>query len=71
MRAKLVGYSIYMVLSIMISLTIAAIPAIFFFAFIVQNFTVFVNSIWPFNLIHGFVLTNPVTSYWIPPFAIE
>ncbi|MGY5872556.1 MAG: DapH/DapD/GlmU-related protein [Candidatus Thorarchaeota archaeon] len=71
MRAKSVGYSIYMVLSIMISLTIAAIPAIFFFAFIVQNFTIFVNSIWPFNLIHGFVLSNPITSYWIPPFAIE
>lgn len=60
-----------MVLSIMISLTIAAIPAIFFFAFIVQNFTVFMNTIWPFNAIHYFIINNGFTSYWIPLFAQE
>ena len=71
MKARSVAYSAYMIFSVMFSLTVAAIPAIFFFAFIVQNVTVFVNSIWPFNLIHSWVLTNEITSYWIPPFALD
>jgi acetyltransferase-like isoleucine patch superfamily enzyme len=60
-------YSVYMVLSIMISLTVAAIPAILLFAFVVQNFTNFLNTIWPFNIIHLFVIDT--FGYWIPPFA--
>ncbi len=55
----------------MISLTIAAIPAIFTFAFIVQNFQNFMLTLWPFNIIHDFVITNPMIVYWIPPFALD
>jgi acetyltransferase-like isoleucine patch superfamily enzyme len=67
MKLRSLAYSAYMVISIMISLTIAAIPAIFTFAFIVQNFTNFLNTIWPFYLIHNAVIDFFGT--WIPPFA--
>ncbi|MFX1483444.1 MAG: acyltransferase [Promethearchaeota archaeon] len=69
MRLRSIAYSVYLVLSLMVSLTAAAIPAILTFAFIVQNFSNFMNTIWPFNEIHAFVITNPIISPWIPPFA--
>ncbi|MHA1950095.1 MAG: acyltransferase [Candidatus Thorarchaeota archaeon] len=71
MRLRSAAYSVYMILSIMISLTIAAIPAIFTFAFLVQNFSNFMNTIWPFNAIHSFVTTSPLFVPWIPQFAMD
>jgi len=56
MRARSAGYSLYMVLSIMISLTVAAIPAILLFAFVIQNVTGFLNNLgWPFITIFEMV----------------
>jgi acetyltransferase-like isoleucine patch superfamily enzyme len=67
MKLRSAAYSAYMILSIIFSLTIAAIPAIFSFLFIAQNFSNFMNTIWPFSEIYTFV----TTVYWIPQFILD
>jgi len=69
MKTTSIAYSMYLILSIMVSLTLAAIPAILLFAYIVQNFTIFLNTIWPFNLLHTFVINT--FSEWIPTFVLQ
>jgi acetyltransferase-like isoleucine patch superfamily enzyme len=69
MKASTIAYAMYLIFSVMISLTLSAIPAILLFAIIVQNFTIFLNTIWPFSLIHNFVITT--FSEWIPAFALQ
>ncbi|MHA3964683.1 MAG: acyltransferase [Candidatus Thorarchaeota archaeon SMTZ1-45] len=69
MKARSIAYSMYLIISIMISLTLAAIPAILLFAIVVQNFTTFLDTIWPFSFIHNFVIEN--FSQWIPGFALD
>jgi len=70
MRARSAGYSLYMVLSIMISLTVAAIPAILLFAFLIQNVTGFLNNLgWPFITI--FEIVSPYLTSTFHPFMTE
>jgi acetyltransferase-like isoleucine patch superfamily enzyme len=69
MKASSVAYSVYMIFSIMVSLTLAAIPAILLFTIIVQNFTIFLDTIWPFSAIHVFVINT--FADWIPGFALQ
>ena len=70
MRARSLGYTIYMVLSIMVSLTIAAIPAIILFAFVMQNVTTFLNSLgWPFVTIYDFAY--PYLTSLFHPFIVD
>lgn len=69
MKARSVAYSMYLLLSIMVSLTLAAIPGILLFTIVVQNFTVFLDTIWPFSFIHSFVIQT--FSQWIPAFALD
>ena len=69
MKARSIAYSMYLILSIMISLTLAAIPGILLFSIVVQNFTIFLDTIWPFSFIHSFVIQN--FSQWIPAFALD
>ncbi len=69
MKARSIAYSMYLILSIMISLTVAAIPAILLFSIVVQNFTNFLDTIWPFSFIHSFVIQY--FSQWIPNFALD
>jgi len=53
MKARSLGYSVYMILSIMVSLTVAAIPAILFFGFFLLHFTNFLNSLgFPFYTLY-------------------
>ncbi len=70
MRVRSVGYSLYMVLSIMISLTIAAIPAILLFGFVSQNVTGFLNSLgWPF--VNIYEISIPYLTSAFHPFMTE
>jgi len=70
MRAKSVGYTVYMVLSIMVSLTIAAIPAIVLFAYVMQNVTTFLNSLgWPFVTIYNIAYPHLTTLFH--PFIVD
>jgi acetyltransferase-like isoleucine patch superfamily enzyme len=69
MKARSVAYSMYLILSIMVSLTLAAIPGILLFSIVVQNFTLFLDTIWPFSFIHAFV--TQTFSQWIPAFALD
>ncbi len=70
MRARSIGYTIYMVLSIMLSLTIAAIPAIVLFAYVMQNVTTFLNSLgWPFATIYDFAY--PYLTTLLHPFMVD
>ena len=70
MRARSIGYSAYMVLSVMVSLTIAAIPAIILFAFVMQNVTTFLNSLgWPFVTIYEFA--RPHLTSLFHPFIVD
>lgn len=70
MRARSVGYTIYMVLSIMVSLTVAAIPAILLFAIVLQNVTVFLNSLgFPFVTIYEFA--RPHLTSLFHPFVVD
>lgn len=59
-----------MVLSIMASLTIAAIPAIILFAYVMQNVTTFLNSLgWPFVTIYEFA--RPRLTALFHPFIVD
>ncbi|MFW9806402.1 MAG: acyltransferase [Candidatus Thorarchaeota archaeon] len=69
MKASSVAYSVYLILSVIISLTLAAIPAILLFTIVVQNFTTFLDTIWPFNFLHVWVVNT--FSAWIPEFALQ
>ncbi len=69
MKPRSIAYSMYLILSLMVSLTLAAIPAILLFTIVVQNFTTFLDTIWPFSFIHNFVIEN--FSQWIPDFALD
>ncbi len=69
MKTTSIAYSMYLIFSIMVSLTLAAIPAILLFAYIVQNFTVFLDTIWPFHLFHNFIINT--FSEWIPAFVLQ
>lgn len=70
MRARSVGYSFYMILSIMLSLTIAAIPAILLFGFAVQNVTEFLNSLgWPF--VNIYEMARPFLTSFFHPFMVD
>jgi acetyltransferase-like isoleucine patch superfamily enzyme len=69
MKASSVAYSVYLIFSIIVSLTLAAIPAILLFTYMVQNFTVFLDTIWPFSFIHDWVVST--FSEWIPGFALQ
>jgi acetyltransferase-like isoleucine patch superfamily enzyme len=69
MKARSVAYSMYLILSIMVSLTLAAIPGILLFSIVVQNFTLFLDTIWPFSFIHAFV--TQTFSQWTPAFALD
>ncbi|TFG33919.1 hypothetical protein EU527_05925 [Candidatus Thorarchaeota archaeon] len=70
MRKRSIGYSAYMILSIMASLTIAAIPAIILFAYVVQNTTTFLNSLgWPFVDIYNFAYPHLTTVFH--PFIVD
>lgn len=54
LKPKTVTYSIFMIFSILMSLTIAAFPAILLFSAAFQNLDVFLNGIgWPFADIQG------------------
>jgi acetyltransferase-like isoleucine patch superfamily enzyme len=71
MKASSIAYSAYLIFSIILSLTLAAIPAILLFAIIVENFDNFMNGIWPFSAIHGFVIDLLSGIDWIPVFALD
>jgi acetyltransferase-like isoleucine patch superfamily enzyme len=70
MKAKSIVYSVYMVLSILASLTIAAIPAILFFGWFLLHFTNFLNSIgFPFSTLFEWAL--PLLQGTIDPIVIQ
>ncbi len=70
MKARSLGYSVYMVLSIMLSLTIAAIPAILFFGFFLLHFTNFMNSLgFPFYTLYEAAL--PLLQGTFDPLVIQ
>ncbi|MFX1559020.1 MAG: acyltransferase [Promethearchaeota archaeon] len=69
MKASSIAYSFYLILSIMVSLTLAAIPAILLFTIFVQEFTRFLDTIWPFSFIHNWVINT--FAEWIPGFALQ
>lgn len=69
MKASSIAYSMYLLFSIMVSLTLAAIPAILLFSIVVQNFHAFLNTIWPFSAIHAYVIDT--FAEWIPAFALQ
>ncbi len=70
MKARSVGYSAYMVLSIMVSLTVAAIPAILFFGFFLLHFTNFMNSLgFPFYTLYEAAL--PLLQGTFDPLVIQ
>lgn len=70
MKTKSIGYTIYMILSIMVSLTISAIPAILFFGFFLLHFTNFLNSVgFPFSTFYGFTL--PLLQGTFDPLVIQ
>jgi len=70
MKVRSVGYSAYMVLSIMVSLTIAAIPAILFFGFFLLHFTNFMNSLgFPFYTLYEAAL--PLLQGTFDPLVIQ
>ena len=70
MKARSVGYSAYMVLSIMVSLTVAAIPAILFFGFFLLHFTNFMNSLgFPFATLYYAAL--PLLQGTFDPLVIQ
>jgi acetyltransferase-like isoleucine patch superfamily enzyme len=64
MKIRTMLYSVYMVLSILVSLTVAAVPSILVFAIIGHNITDFLNVLWPFNIIHSLVVDN--LGSWLP-----
>lgn len=69
MKLKIMAYSAYMILSIMLSLTIAAIPAILLFGFVVENFDNFLNNL-PF--LGDFSLTaTSFLSQWFPSWLLR
>lgn len=63
------GYSAYMVLSLMLSLTIAAIPALLMFGIVVQHFTNFLNGLWIFNDIY--LAATTFLSTWFPMWLLD
>lgn len=69
MKTKTMAYSAYMVLSIMLSLTIAAIPAILLFGFVIANFDNFLNSL-PFLGDFSLAATT-FLSQWFPTWLLE
>ena len=70
MRVRSAGYSLYMVLSIMLSLTIAAIPAILLFGYVVQNVTGFLNNLgWPF--VNIYEMARPYLTSYFHPFMVD
>ncbi|MFW9958143.1 MAG: acyltransferase [Candidatus Odinarchaeota archaeon] len=69
MKARSLGYTMYMVLSIMVSLTIAAIPAILFFGFFLLHFTNFLNSFFPFVTLYEAAL--PLLTGTFDPLVIQ
>ncbi len=69
MKASSIAYSVYMIFSIITSLTLAAIPAILLFAYIVQNFTIFLDTIWPFSFMHDWVINT--FADLIPGFVLQ
>ncbi len=70
MKPKIVAYSAYMVLSILISLTVASIPIIFFFLYLFENLDVFLCGLgWPFHDIHTMFITT--FGPYMPQIAIE
>jgi acetyltransferase-like isoleucine patch superfamily enzyme len=70
MKARSAGYSVYMVLSIMVSLTVAAIPAILFFGFFLLHFTNFLNSLgFPFSTLYDAAL--PLLTGTFDPLVVQ
>ncbi len=69
MRARTIGYSAYMMLSIMLSLTIAAIPAILLFGFVIENFDNFLNGL-PFLGDFSLAATT-FLSQWFPTWLLQ
>jgi acetyltransferase-like isoleucine patch superfamily enzyme len=69
MKLKSMAYSAYMILSIMFSLTIAAIPAILLFGFVVENFDNFLNSL-PFLGDFSLAATT-FLSAWFPSWLLQ
>jgi acetyltransferase-like isoleucine patch superfamily enzyme len=65
----MMGYSAYMVLSLMLSLTIAAIPALLMFGIVVQHFTNFLNGLWIFNDIY--IAATTFLSTWFPMWLLD
>lgn len=59
LKPRMIIYGIYMVLSIVVSLTVALIPAMVLFFGAFQNLDILVNSLgWPFVPIQGFFATQ-------------
>lgn len=70
MKTRSLLYTAYMVFSIMASLTIAAIPAILLFGFILLHFTNFLNSLgFPFSTLYDLAL--PVLTGSFDPLVIQ
>jgi acetyltransferase-like isoleucine patch superfamily enzyme len=70
MKARSAGYTAYMVLSIMLSLSIAAIPAILMFGFFLLHFTNFLNSLgFPFANLYD--MAKPVLTGTFDPIVVN
>jgi acetyltransferase-like isoleucine patch superfamily enzyme len=69
MKLKTLAYSAYMVLSIMLSLTIAAIPAILLFGFVIENFDNYLNGL-PFLGEFSLAATS-FLSQWFPSWLLQ
>ncbi len=70
MRTRSLAYTAYMVLSIMVSLTIAAIPAILLFGYFLLHFTSFLNSLgFPFATLYE--LAYPLLTGTFDPLVIQ
>jgi acetyltransferase-like isoleucine patch superfamily enzyme len=70
MKARSAAYSVYTILSIMASLSIAAIPAILLFGFFLLHFTNFMNSLgFPFQTLYDAAL--PMLSGTFDPIVIN
>lgn len=70
MKIRTIGYGVYMGLSIVVSLTIALIPALVFFFWFFQNLDPIITSFgWPFVDIQNFFVTNFSGSF--PTFVFD
>lgn len=59
MKLKLIAYSVYVVFTILLSLTVASIPVIFLFLYLFESLEVFIDGIgWPFTPVRQWFIST-------------